>query len=290
MRLSLYDNAHHLPPGKLEELERLYPKTHAKYRSLILGLRGPNITGPPVYDGAFNRDFHVRVIPYDPSQPLLEGFHAGGKHPTWVAAQRSGMGSFRVLGGVIGKRLFLDSFLPMIDQKREEWFGSMTTSLYCADPPPSSEEGFRFTALTALRGHGYQKVRFRPNGNAPDTRESVIQNIGGLMQRRFGAEQAFGINADPARFLMVSLDVVKPTSYFVDSCEGSYVWDDNLVSVANKKIQQPKYDQWIEGWQRCMENIVLNFCAGPIKKAGPPNPRQLFPQQEPLTGPMGWAS
>jgi hypothetical protein len=53
-RLSLYDNPH-CPKDKLAELEAAFPTTHAKYKSLILGLRGPNVTGTPVYDGRLCR-------------------------------------------------------------------------------------------------------------------------------------------------------------------------------------------------------------------------------------------
>src|SRR5262249_18541918 len=68
MHVSLYDNAHNLEPNKISELEALYPTTHAKYKSLVLGLRGPNVTGIPIYGktasqiGLFDRNVHYGVV------------------------------------------------------------------------------------------------------------------------------------------------------------------------------------------------------------------------------------
>ncbi len=63
---------------------------------------------------------------------------------------------------------------------------------------------------------------------------------------------------------MVSSDITnqimtKHTQLLIDGCEAAYTWEDGLVSVGNKKVQQPKNNEWIEGWQRCIENIYLNF-------------------------------
>ncbi len=66
---------------------------------------------------------------------------------------------------------------------------------------------------------------------------------------------------------MASHAITKQTKLFVDSLEGSYVWSDNYVSVGNKTVRQPKFDQWLDGLQRCLENIVLNFCVGQKSQA-----------------------
>lgn len=263
-RVSLYDNAHNLKPDAITKLETMYPPTHAKYRSLILGLRGPNVVGTPVYQGAFERSLHAhRPIPFDYELPVLECIDAGKHHPCWMAAQRTRFGSLRPLGGIYGKHVFLESFLPIVDAYRAQWFPPETVIMRCADPPPDSSGGLRFTHTQIIKAHyDKQKLYSRPNANAPDVRESVVQHIGGLMQRRFASEQAFEINNDPSRWLMASIETVKRTGYFIHGCESSYVWDENLVSVGNKRVQQPRYDQWLEGWQRCLENLVLNFCAG----------------------------
>ncbi len=259
-RLSLYDNAHNLDAGTIEKMEAAYPRTHAKHKSLILGLRGPNIQGTPVYENAFRREDHLGPLRFDPHSQLLESFHAGQHHPAWLVAQRSHFGGIHLLAGIIGKKLFLEDFLPLVDRYRAEWFDG-STSLMCCDPPPSDDDALRFTSVNMFREHGLQ-MRWRDNSNSPDVRESVIQTIGGMMKRRMGSGQGFVINADDSRWLMASHAVTKETKLFVDGCEGSYVWDENLVSVGSKKVRQPKVDQWLEGMQRCLENIVLNFFAG----------------------------
>jgi hypothetical protein len=259
-RLSLYDNRHNLKADTIEKLEKAYPISHAKHKSLILGQRGPNIVGVPVYDGAFNRDLHIAKIDIEPQLPLIESFHAGQHHPSWLVVQRSPYGAAHVLGGIIGKKLFLEDFLPLVDTYREAWFPDRQFVTVC-DPPPSRDDQGRFTSINILREHKL-KLRWRENSNSPDVRESVIQNIAGMMKRRLGPSQGFLINADESRWLMASLAKVKHTRLFMDSAEGSYVWDENLVSVGNKKVRQPKVNQWLEGQQRCLENIVLNCFAG----------------------------
>jgi len=261
-RLSLYDNRHNLPAQTIEKMEKAYPVTHAKHKSLILGLRGPNIVGTPVYENAFDRDRHLAMLRFDPDSALLEAFHAGQHHPAWLVAQRSHFGGLHLLAGIIGKKLFLEDFLPLVDRYRAEWFDGMKMKpLICTDPPPSEDDNLRYTSINIMREHK-MLLRWRDNSNSPDVRESVIQTLGGMMKRLMGSEQGFLVNADESRWLMASHSKIKQTKLFVDGLEGSYVWDENLVSVGNKKVRQPKVNQWLEGLQRDLENIVLNFCAG----------------------------
>ncbi len=261
-RLSLYDNAHNLPADTIRKLEAAYPITHAKHKSLILGMRGPNITGKPVYEGAFRRADHFGPVAYDPALPLLESFHVGQHHPTSLWAQRSYFGGLNILGGIIGKRLFIDDFLPLSDRYRDEWFDRPSNIKTCGDDQGRISRTIpRLTDADILRTAGVQ-LKSANRVIAPDTREALIQTIGSMMRRRAGTEQAYRVTDDPTRFLMASHEVVKQTKRFVDSLEGSYVWDENYVSVGNLTVRQPKFDQWLEGWQRCHENIVLNFCVG----------------------------
>lgn len=261
-RLSLYDNKHNLSPDTIEKLERLYPPSHAKHKSLILGMRGPNITGKPVYEGVFDRALHLAPMMYTPGTVIYEGIFAGQHHPTWLIAQRSPYGALQLLGGIIGKRLFLEDFLPIIARYREEWFPDCQARL-CCDPPPNIGSASRYTTLSILRD-AKLSPRFRENATAPDVRLSMIEYIAALMSRRVAKGQAFVINSDPSRWLMAShsLDVPKHTKLFVDGLEGSYVWSPLYVSVGNKTLRQPNFDEWLEGFQRCLENIALNFCVG----------------------------
>lgn len=266
-RLSLYDNQHNLPKDTIESLERAYPVTHAKHKSLILGQRGPNVTGTPIYSGAFSRRLHVTSVAYDPSRPLLEAYDSGKHHPAWLVGQRTHFGGLNVLGGLIGKRLFLDDFIPLVDEKRLEWFGQPQLEIMsCCDPPMGAAAGIRITDAKIIGQYGI-KLRWRENSNAPDVREAVIQGVGSLMQRRAGSSEAFVVNLDPARWLMASHTIVKQTKLFVDGLEGSYVWDSNYVSVGNRTVRQPRFDEWLDGQQRCLENLMLNFCAGRVSDA-----------------------
>ncbi len=266
-RLSLYDNRHNLDKGTIEKMEMAYPPTHAKHKSLILGMRGPNITGTPVYEHAFVRTLHVTPVQVDLDSPVLEAVHFGQKHPVWVAAQRTYFGGLQIAGSIIGKKMFLDDFLPVVQRYRSEWFRGARSVQTCCDPPPAKgAEKIRFSNIAILKEFGFTPV-WSQKSTAPDAREAIIQSIGGMMKRRHGSHQAFAVNSDPSRFLMASNAVVKQTKMFVDSLEGSYVWDENLVSVENKKVRQPKQDALIEGSMRCLENIISNFCALKITDA-----------------------
>lgn len=260
-RLSLYDNRHNLPADAIEKLEKAFPLTHVKHRSLILGRRGPSISGRPVYEHSFIRSLHVGPVQLDITAPLLEGIHVGQKHPVWLAAQRTYHGGLTVLAAIVGKKMFLDDFLPMVQKFRNEWFSETQGVKTCCDPPSAiGAEEVRFTNIATLR-----EFRFDPvwvmNSTSPDVREALIQSIGGMMTRRHGRNQAFQVSDDDAKFLMASNVKVKHSGLFVDAMEASYVWDENLVSVATKKFQQPRSDELIEGLMRCLENIVANFCA-----------------------------
>lgn len=259
--ISIYDNAHNLPESTILRAEQAFPKTHGKYKPMILGQRGPNVVGTPVYEDKFQRELHVKPTAYEPSSPLLEGIECGRQHPVWVAAQRNYLGGIVVLGGIIGKRLFLDDFLPLVQKFRSEWFGDKAAFKLCCDPPPSEDGGaLRHTNIAILREAKLSPV-YRHNANAPDVREAAIQSLAGYMSRRTGRLQAFAMNDDPTRWLMASPIVVKQTKLFTDGVESMYVWDEHLVSIGNKKVRQPKVYEW-DGPQRCLENILLNFCAG----------------------------
>ncbi len=219
-----------------------------------------NVVGDAVYEHVFFRAQHLIAVAPDDGATIYESIEAGRHHPVWVAFTRSAYGGFHALGGVMGKKLFLEDFLPIVQNYRAEWFEGARFKL-CCDPPPSTDTAMRYTHVNILKEANFEP-KWRQNANAPDVRETVIQHNAGLMRRRAGALPAFAINADPTHWLMVSPTVTKQSRHFVDGCETSYVWDKNLVSVGNKKMRQPLSDQWIDGWQRCLENAVLNFSAG----------------------------
>lgn len=263
-RVSLYDNRHNLPDETIDRLEQAYPPTHAKYKSLILGQRGVNVIGKPIYGasdadtGVFDRALHLGPVTFDVESPLLEAIDCGKHHPVWLAAQRSPFGGLIMLGGIMGKRLLLHDFLPLVKHYRAEWFPTVKSIRTAIDPPPPGAAGsLRYSNLAQIKAAGFAP-KWRDNANAADVREAVIQSISGHMERRLAG---FRVNSDPSRWLMASSVVVKQSRFFLDGLEGAYVWDEHWVSVGHKKYRQPKVDEWVDGAQRCLENIALNFCA-----------------------------
>ncbi len=225
-RLSLYDNRHHLTADTIEKLERAYAPTHAKHKSLILGQRGPNVTGKPVFENAFARTLHVAPIRFDPTSTLYEAFHAGQHHPTWMVAQRSPHGALYPLAGIIGKRLFLEDFLPIVSRYRAEWFPGASTIRTCCDPPPNDGASSRYTPISILRAEGYKPVS-KPHGMSPDVRVAMIEFLGALMLRRSGSGEAFVINDDRLLLQIIGfcqVDKNKP-------CILSKIFIGNLVAI-----------------------------------------------------------
>src|SRR5262245_83866 len=116
--LSLYDNAHNLPPEMLESMEQTYPVEHPKHTTMVLGQRGMNVIGDPVYENLFERPRHVRPIVLEDGTPLLEAFQVGRHNPVWLVAQRRYSGAVTLLAGVLGQHLALEDFLAVVATKR----------------------------------------------------------------------------------------------------------------------------------------------------------------------------
>ena len=73
------------------------------HRTMVLGLRGLNVIGEPVYKGAFERQRHEVLCSYDPALPLDESIDFGKHHPCVVWRQTSPLGQVRYLGGILGR-------------------------------------------------------------------------------------------------------------------------------------------------------------------------------------------
>lgn len=287
--ISLYDNAHNLPPALIASLELAYPPGHAKHRSVILGQRGLNVTGEPVYKGAFARGIHVRPLTYDPQRVLLEALDFGKHHPCYLTGQQTFAGGLLLLGGVMGQDLFLDEFLPIAQQYRAAWFPQIGAGVQtCCDPAGSHDnsQGVRQNGVTLLREAGFHPV-WQPNSNAPDVRYATVERLAGHMRRRGSAGELYGIHADPARWVRVSKTGSEPWDFLADGCEAGYVWDEHFVSVGSKQVRKPKKDGWFEHGQNCQEYLELNFGAGqPSEEERRKNRAQW--DREPQ-GPQAWA-
>lgn len=291
--VSIYDNAHNLPKELLDAAIAAYPPEHAKHRSVILGKRGMNVSGVPVYAGVFRRSAHVGSIEFEPFAPLLIAIDFGKHHPCAVFAQRPYHGGLSALGGLLGKDLFLDDFLPMVKTYAGRWFPDLKGGIQvCCDPAGSREnsQGTRFNGVDIIRRFGFEPS-WRDNANSPDVRAGAIESLGAHMRRRTASGEAFQVEADPERWLLVDLTGPKYEPFLTDALEAGYVWDEHMVSVGNKQIRKPKKDGWFEHGMNALEYLELEFGADKLTddaKARNKRPRvRIGPP--PVRGDMSWA-
>lgn len=275
--VSLFDNAHNLPPEAVQDMLHAYPATHAKHRSAILGRRGLNVIGTPVYAGAFNRAIHVRPLTINHALPLEEGIDFGKHHPCIVWRQRTPYGGVQYLGGLMGQSIYLEDFLPLAKMYREQWFPGAVEVMTCCDPAGSHDnsQGVRSNGVGVLQDYGFSPT-WKDDANRPSVRYAMIERTAGLMRRRTAAGEAFGIHNDPSRWLRITGDGRPPSSwgFMADGCEAGYVWDGHLVSEGSKQYRKAKKDGWYEHGQNVNEYLELNFGSLPLE------PREIRPARD----------
>lgn len=261
--LSLYDNAHNLSAETIRQLEQAFPPEHPKHRTIILGLPGVNVTGEPVYGDVFRQALHVRPIAYDPSLPLLEGFDLGKLNPCWLVGQRPYSGGLHWLGGILGQDMFLEDFIPIVREKRAEWFPDLrprdvrtccTLSVNEEQPNPIGME--------QLREAGFFP-QWKSGSNSPDTVLSLIERQASYLRRR-GAKgvEMLGVNNAEDRWLMASREGIESSQFMAEAYGGGYAWNEKTVSVGRNEMKQPEADAWFEHAMRAAEAIELNFSVG----------------------------
>ena len=267
--LSVYDNAHNLTPETIRNLEETYPPSHAKHRPAVLGLRGLNVIGDPVYGpldptkpetAAFQRPRHEVPLVLNPSLPLYEAIDFGKHHPAVVWAQYTPYAELHVLGGILGQHLFLEDFAPIVQQYRAKWFRDALEVMTCCDPAGShnNSQGIRKNGVTVLEELGFA-VRYEDDSNNPVVRDGMIQRLAGYMRRRSPMGEAFAINQAEDHWLRISPEGVVPMKFLTDGLEVGYVWDEHMVSVGSKQIRKPKKDGWYEHGMNCLEYLEHNF-------------------------------
>lgn len=269
LHLSIYDNAHNLAPGTIDGVVAAFPPGHAKHRPMVLGLRGLNVIGTPCYLHAFDRSKHEKPLTFNSELPLCEGYDFGKHHPCVVFAQFPLGGGIAILGGIMGQNLWLEDFLPLVQQCRSMWFGHLPQLLTCCDPAGTHDHahGTRENALQVLKrfypeGH---RIDYRENSNAPDVRIALVERLAGHMRRRTPWGEAFAVdgtrdlNNQYVRWLRVDKDGAEGWGFLADGCEAGYVWDSHYVSVGSKQMRKPKRDGWYEHGQACLEYLELNF-------------------------------
>lgn len=279
--LSVYDNAHNLDPSVVPALLRIYPPEHPKHKTLILGQRGMNVTGVPVYRGAFYRPRHEVAAPFDPALPLLLALDFGKHHPCIVARQDSPFGQRRYIGGVMGQDLYLGTFLDVALRYLGDWFPNPVSTRWCCDPAGASDTSHGTEgAVKLLRERGIHPV-FEPAANSPAVRLAMVEQMAEQMRRRDATgQEAFAVHAGPT-WMRVSAQAAVADRFLADGFEAGYVWDEHLISVANKPMRKPKKDGWFEHGQNCAEYLEVNF--GVTKPKAPPAAAAL-----PTRRPSAW--
>ena len=274
--LSVYDNAHNLDPSVIPALERLYPPSHPKHRTLIQGIRGMNVTGEPVYKGAFIRAVHEAPAEFDPALPLDMALDFGKHHPCAVFRQTSALGQVRFLGGILGQQLYLDDFIDLVLKYRSDWFQGAQEIRECCDPAGASDTSHGTAgAVATLREKGV-KPRSIPDSNSPAVRLAVIERMSAQMRKRAADRAEAFVVSNGEKWLRISEQSTLVDRFLADGFEAGYVWDEHMVSVNNKQVRKPKKDGWYEHGQNCAEYLELNFGHGPkekpVERSAPPPP------------------
>ena len=284
--ISIYDNAHNLDASVIPALERLYPPSHPKHRTLIQGIRGMNVTGDPVYAGAFVRQLHEAPADYDARLPLDMALDFGKHHPCVVFRQTSPLGQVRFIGGILGQQLYLDDFIDIVLKYRHEWFPQPVEIRECCDPAGASDTSHGTAgAVQALHAKGLHP-RSQPDSNSPAIRLAMVERLASLMRKRAANRQEALVVSDSDRWLRISAQSTMVDRFLADGFEAGYVWDEHMVSVNNKQVRKPKKDGWYEHGMNCAEYLELNFGSEPPKEKPKPSP----PRPQPNLGNVGWMS
>jgi hypothetical protein len=256
--ISIYDNAHNLPQETLDDVLTTYPTTHASHRSKVLGQRGLNVVGNPVYSGAFYRPTHEGVAEYEPSLPLYVALDFGKHHPCLVAKQISPLGQNRFLGGILGQNLYLDDFLDIALAKLAEWFPDAMLE-WCCDPAGASDTSHGTQgALKTLREKGI-RPRYRADSNSPLIRNAMIERMAAQMRKRAADRSEAFMVSNSHRWIRTGTRGTVLDRFLADAFEAGYVWDEHMVSVGNKQVRKPKKDGWYEHGMNCSEYLETNF-------------------------------
>jgi hypothetical protein len=160
----------------------------------------------------------------------------------------------------MGQDLFLEDFAPIALATRSAWFPEVVEHYECCDPAGAHDnsQGVRQNGIEVLKDAGIH-ARYKDNSNAPDVRLAMVERLAGLMRKRTPQGEAFGVEANPKRWLLVSQDRTTSWPFLADGCEAGYVWDEHFVSVGSKQVRRPKKDGWYEHGQNCLEYLELNF-------------------------------
>ena len=95
----------------------------------------------------------------------------------------------------------------------------------------------------------------------------MVERMAGQMRKRAADRGEAFVVSNSERWLRISEQSTLVDRFLSDGFEAGYVWDEHMVSVANKQVRKPKKDGWYEHGQNCAEYLEANFGAGPTIEA-----------------------
>jgi len=272
LRVAMRDNKHNLDPSTIEAAEQLYPIGHPLRSIKLEGRRGLDVSGTPVYSGAFVRARHVREsLNINPDLPLLECYDFGFHHPCVIWMQWAPWGHLRVLGGVMGSDLHLDAFLPIVERYRGLWFPQRLRLDATCDPAGASEnsQGLPGTPVAYLRDWYFElgekdadgksvAPTVIPDANQPERRYAANQKAATYMRRLVNQHEAFLVDAQ--RWVLVELNDERHDTFFIDGLDVGYVFEaEPRHSSRLGSYYIPKKDKWFEHPMNCFEYGLQAF-------------------------------
>lgn len=265
---SVYDNALILGAKYIQSLEQEYPAGHALHRRNILGRRGLQIAGDPVYGAVFRSALHAGKVIYLPETPLVESWDFGHRHPAVSWTQFPFWGSMHVVAETMGDRVYLEEFIPQVQTLRRQLFGADPDLWQCCDPAGADQNssGRRGTSIETLNEAGIYPT-FLSGSNHPRMRVRAIQRIATYLGRLTSHGPAFQIDREKCP---ISIDVF----------EGGYVYPEKprrLMMMPSLRV--PLKDGYYEHLANTFEYAVLNFGAD-VEAIDPGSPAaaQLSPR------------
>jgi hypothetical protein len=186
-----------------------------------------------------------------------------------------------LLGGIRSQEMVLEDFLPIVQRYRSEWFPVGMRVKTCTSPmgEKSSTMAARYTPMEILR-RAIGPVIYRDNGNAHDVRLGLIESLSGYLRRRTSSgEESIAVNDDASQWLVASREGIKESAFLHIALEAGYTWDKHFVSVSSKEVKKPQEDDKFANVVHCVENIILNFCAGRESEEAADERRQRSAEQ-----------
>lgn len=157
-----FDNVANLPTGYIDHLKSIY--TPDMQQRMIYGQLGKVHKGRPVFP-QFSRGNYIVPMQIDPKMPVYRCFDFGFNRPACVWLQIYG-GQVRVIGEMLGQRIYLDDFLrEKIFPYEADVLGLNSGTVFrgFCDPAGSQESDKGKSSIEILNEHGifpvYRKTR-----------------------------------------------------------------------------------------------------------------------------------